>query len=103
MKIIIQSLLKGLAILLPIIVTVYLVQWLLVKLENRWALSQKEFQREHGLDVTPKPTREAILHMCTLMWQGVDHADTARKAYRATGPGLPLRGPISERLLVRSS
>ena len=71
-----------------------LVQWLLVKLENRWALSQKEFQREHGLDVTPKPTREAILHMCTLMWQGIDHDDTARKAYRATGPGLPLRGPI---------
>ena len=71
-----------------------MVQWLLVKLENRWALSQKEFQQEHGLDVTPKPTREAILHMCTLMWQGLDHDDTARKAYRATGPGLPLRGPI---------
>ncbi|MBL4742953.1 MAG: hypothetical protein COB75_08615 [Idiomarina sp.] len=34
MKIIIQSLLKGLAILLPIIVTVYLVQWLLVTIET---------------------------------------------------------------------
>ncbi|MGM0524686.1 MAG: DUF502 domain-containing protein [Pseudomonadota bacterium] len=33
MKTIIQSLLKGLAILLPIIVTVFLVQWLLVTIE----------------------------------------------------------------------
>ena len=34
MKTIIQSLLKGLAILLPIIVTVFLVQWLLVTIET---------------------------------------------------------------------
>lgn len=34
MKILIQSLLKGLAILLPIIVTVFLVQWLLVTIET---------------------------------------------------------------------
>ena len=34
MKLIIQSFLKGLAILLPIIVTVFLVQWLLVTIET---------------------------------------------------------------------
>jgi len=34
MKPIIQSFLKGLAILLPIIVTVFLVQWLLVTIED---------------------------------------------------------------------
>ena len=29
-----------------------------------------------------------------MMWQEIDHADLAEKAYRATGPGLPLEGPI---------
>ena len=36
-----------------------MVQLLLIWFENRWALSQKRFQRERGIDVTPKPTREA--------------------------------------------
>ena len=63
--------------------------------ENRWARSQKEFQREQGIDITPKPTREAIIQMCGHMWEAIRHDALAEKAYRATGPGLPLKGPIA--------
>ena len=72
-----------------------LVKSLLVMFENQWALSQRKFWRVQGLDQTPKPTREAIVHMCKLVWEHIDHADVAEKVYRATGPGLPLEGPIS--------
>ena len=72
-----------------------IVQYLLVMTENQWALTQATFLQEEGLDQTPKPTREAIVDWCTLMWEEIDHADVAEKAYRATGPGLPLEGPIS--------
>ena len=72
-----------------------IVQYLLVLFENQWARSQATFLKEQGLDQTPKPTREAIVQLCTLMWTLIDHANVAEKAYRATGPGLPLEGPIS--------
>ena len=71
------------------------VQQLLTWFENRWAQKQKEFQREQGIDVTPKPTREAIIQMCGHMWEAITHDALAEKAYRATGPGLPLKGPIA--------
>ena len=63
-------------------------------LENEWALSQRRAAMEMNEDVTPKPTREAILKMCQLMWETISHADLAEKAYRQTGPGLPLEGPV---------
>ena len=66
-----------------------IVQSLLVIIENQWALNQATFLEEEGLDQTPKPTREAIVDWCLMMWQEIDHADLAEKAYRATGPKDP--------------
>ena len=58
-------------------------------------ISERRAARERNEDVTPKPTREAILQLCQPMWETIPHAELAQKAYRQTGPGLPLTGKVS--------
>ena len=39
-------------------------------------------------------TREDILSIVRTAWLSIDHAKTAEKGYKQTGPTMPLRGPV---------
>ena len=67
-----------------------MVQRLMVLLENRWALASLGSQR----DKIPSLKRSSVLEIVTAMWQSIDHPKVAEKAYKQTGPTLPMSGPI---------
>ena len=68
---------------------------LLLQLENKWALEQRQAARDEGRNITPKTTRDDILRIVGGAWLSIDHAKVAEKGYKQTGPPMPLHGPVS--------
>ena len=64
-------------------------------MENAWALRERQRLLDSGQNKTPKMTREEIISLVQCAWLSIDHGRLAEKAYRQTGPTMPLRGPVS--------
>ena len=67
---------------------------LLIQIENEWAQKERERLLGLGQNKTPNPKREDLLSFVEAAWLCIDHANCGEKAYKQTGPTMPLRGPV---------
>ena len=70
-------------------------QKLLVEFENALATAKRNDMLSKGVKRMPTAKREDLIDIVQHVWMAIEHDRVAEKAYKQTGPLMPLEGPVA--------